>query len=456
MSLASILNIAQSGLTTQQRLLAVISHNIANADTEGYTRQQLNLRAGAPVITPQGAIGTGVLAEAATRVRDGFLDSRYRDEAALQRQYASTRDLLDQIQSALGEPGTTGLSANLSQFYDAFSDLANDPNGPTTRFLARQAGQQLVQRFQSLAAGLSQAGQSAFEQLQARVNEANSLLAQVTQLNRQIVASRGSGGVPDLEDQRDVAIDRLSQLMGVRAVSYADGSVGVIAGNTLLADGVGHQTLAVTTAGSGWGVTLAGSTAAFNPTSGEIRALADFSQSTLPGVQAQLDQLAAQVVASVNTVHQSGTVTNSSPPTTGVPFFAPTGTTAGTIDLSAQVKASPANIVTGASGAPGDAAIALQIAQLRSATVAGLGGQSAAEFYAGVVANVGSLRLGADRAAAAQEALVANLDAQRQSVSGVNTDEEMINLIRAQQAYSAAARIVNIADEMMQELLRMV
>jgi flagellar hook-associated protein 1 FlgK len=456
MSLNSILSIAQSGLTTQQRLLAVISHNIANANTDGYTRQQLTVRAGAPVITPQGAIGTGVVAEAAARVRDSFLDTRYRDEAALQRQYASTRDLLDQIQSALGEPGNTGLSASLGHFYDAFSDLANDPNGPTTRFLARQAGQQLAQRFQSLAAGLTQAGQSAFEQLQDRVSEANALLKQVAQLNGQIVAARGSGAVPDLEDQRDIAIDRLAQLMGVRAVSYDDGSVGVIAGNTLLADGAGHQTLTVNPAGSGWGVALAGSTAAFKVANGEIGALADFSQTTLPGVQDQLDRLAAQVVASVNALHQSGTVTNSSPATTGVPFFDPAGITAGTIDLSAQVKASAANIVTGVSGAPGDSGIALQIAELRNGAVAALGGQSAADFYAGVVANVGSLRQGADRAATAQDTLVANFDAQRQSVSGVNTDEEMINLMRAQQAYSAAARIITIADEMMQDLLRMI
>jgi flagellar hook-associated protein 1 FlgK len=455
MSLSSILSIARSGLSAQQRVLDTIAHNIANADTEGYTRQQTTLQAGVPLLTPHGAIGTGVVAEAAKRLRDGFLDTSYRQEAGLQSQYATTRDLLDQVQSALGEPGSAGLSASLGQFYDAFSDLANDPNGSTTRFLARQAGQQLAARFRGLAGSLSQASQNALAQLQGRVGEANGLLQQVTQLNAQIVAARGAGGVPDLEDQRDMAIDRLTKLMGVRAVSYADGSVGVLTGDTLLADGMNHQTLSVTTVGAGWGVTSGGG-APLNLGGGEIGALTQFTQATLPGLQGQLDQLAGQVVASVNALHQSGTVTNSNPATTGVPFFDPSGTTAATIDLSSQVKASAANIVTGATGSAGDASIALQISQLRGSAVVALGGQSASDFYASVVADVGSLRQTADRGATAQETLVSNIDAQRQSVSGVNTDEEMIAMIRGQQAYSAAARIVGVADEMMQDLLRMI
>lgn len=454
MSLSAFLSIARSALVAQQRQMDVISQNIANATTEGYTRQHLPLTASDPLLTANGAIGTGVTFEAAQRMRSGFLDDSYRREAGLGSQYSTTNDLMSGVQNALAEPGVAGLSTSLGAFFDAFSNLANDPNGATTRFLARQAAQNLVQRFHGVSDGLAAAGQNALNQMQDTVSQVNALLAQVTQLNGQIVSARGIGGSPDLADKRDLALDKLASLIGSRTVAYADGSVGVIAGDTLVADGVGHQSFAVAQVGAGYGVTLTGSTTPVGLTGGQLKALTDFSQITLPGIRQQIDQVAAAVVASVNTLHQSGTVTGSTPPVTGVPLFDPAGTTAASIDLSAQIKASPNNLVTGTSGQPGDAGIALQIAQLRDAPNAGLNGQSITDAYAGVVAYVGSLGQSADQSSTAQQALVSNLNTQRAGTDGVNTDEEMVALIKSQQAYSAAARLIAVADQMMQDLIQ--
>ncbi len=456
MSLASILSIARSALVAQQRTIDTISHNIANASTPGYTRQETPLGSSDPLRTPQGAVGTGVTIEAARRMRDSFLDTTFRQESGLQGQYSATRDLLGQVQQVLGEPGTSGLSTSLGAFFDAFSQLATDPGNATNRFVTRQTAQSLVQRFRSLDGALSQTAQNASAQLQDKVSQSNQLLQQVVDLNGQILAAKGSGGIPDLEDRRDVALDKLSTLLGIRTVAYQDGTVGVIAGDTVVADGAGHQTLTVSPVGSGYGVTLGGSSTVVQLSGGEVKALTDFTQTTVPGIRSQLDQLAGAIVSSINTLHQGGTVSGSTPPVTGVPLFDPAGVTAGSIDLSAQVKASASNIVTGTTGQAGDGTIALQIAQLRQTQLTALGGLSAPEFYTGVVSAIGGLGQTAEQSATAQGTLVANLDAQRSSADGVNTDEEMIALIKGQQAYSAAARIITVADDMMQDLLRMI
>ena len=159
------------------------------------------------------------------------------------------------------------------------------------------------------------------------------------------------------------------------------------------------------------------------------------------------------LVTEVNTLHRGGRTLDGFP---AGDFFDPTGLTAGDLGLSEGVARSAGNIAAGASGGAGDGSIALGIAGLRSAGSAALGGESLGEFYTGLVATVAVMVRGAEQSAVAQDAMLANVRAQRSSVSDVSTDEEMVMLIRQQQAYSAASRLVNVADEMMQDVLRMV
>src|SRR5690606_20710911 len=126
------------------------------------------------------------------------------------------------------------------------------------------------------------------------------------------------------------------------------------------------------------------------------------------------------------------------------------------IAVSAAVLADPTNIVTGATAASGDNSIALQLAALRDTPFAALNSDTPGAFYAGVVGSLGSIVRDATQAAEASDVVLAGIETQRQSVHGVSTDEEMVKLIQQQQAFSAAARLVVVADEMMQDGLRMV
>src|SRR5438093_10658044 len=128
MSLLSFLSIARSAMMAQQRAMDVTAHNVANAQTPGYSRQRLNLRPADPLLTANGMIGRGVTDGGIVRIRDGFLDTAWRHQSGLLGGATTLLSYLSQVESAMNEPSDTGLTATLDQMFQAFGDLANDPS----------------------------------------------------------------------------------------------------------------------------------------------------------------------------------------------------------------------------------------------------------------------------------------------------------------------------------------
>jgi flagellar hook-associated protein 1 FlgK len=453
MSLTSLLGIARSALVTYQRAMTVTAHNVANAETLGYSRQRLAVTPADPLRTPAGLMGRGVTDQGVVRTRDRFLDAAFRHESSLLGTARTLRDLMSQVEAAFAEPSDSGLGSALDGLFHAFSDLAADPASPVNRGLVAQAANRLVAQFHRLDAQISQATQDAGSRLTAEVDEVNSIADQVATLNANILAAGPNHRAPDLEDQRDLLLDRLSALGAVRVTPRADGSVGVMFGDTLLVDGGLAQRLGTQAqAGGGYLITTALGNPV-DPQAGSLRALLDLTTTTLPGVRAQLDTLAAAMVTEVNTIHRTGYAATGG---TGVDFFDPAGLTAGSISLSAAVAASPSAIAAGATAAPGDARVAQLLALVGTAAAGSLGGKSLRDFYTDLSAAVGTAVQDADVTASAHLALVERAEMQRSSVSGVSIDEEMVNLIGQQQVYQAAARLIRTAEEMLAELMRIV
>lgn len=454
MSLASLLSIARTALVTHQRALNVTAHNVANAQTPGYTRQRLNMIPATPLRTPQGLVGRGVADYGIFADRDTFLDAAFRRENGLSGRSTTLRDMLSQVEGVFGEPSETGLGAALDALWDAFSDLANDPSSNSARTLVQQAGRQLARQVNQTDTRLQAISDQLRFQLESQVGDVNAYAQEIAALNKQIQIAGGPlHTAPDLEDQRNLLVDKLSSLINVRVLDRADGTIGLVAGDTLLVDGQAAQQLEVrSVAGGGWGVALQGGVGLIDPGSGSLSALTELSTSGIPAVRGDLDQLVEAIVAQVNAVHQTGFTPGG---VTGTDFFDPAGITARTMALAAPVEASVAEIAAGATAAPGDGAIALQIAQLRTTTIPALGA-TAGEYYVGLVAGVGTLVREADQQASASNVLAQNMETRRSSVSGVSLDEEMVALIVQQQAYAAATRLVRVADETMDALLSMV
>src|SRR6476661_4183025 len=133
MSLGSVLSIARSALNAQQTVMQTTGHNIANVETEGYSRQRTELAANYPQHWTYGSVGTGVMVQNVSRARDALLDTSYRGEAGGAASSQLRHDLLESVQNILGEPSETGLSSAMDAFWSSWSDLATSPTSPAAR-----------------------------------------------------------------------------------------------------------------------------------------------------------------------------------------------------------------------------------------------------------------------------------------------------------------------------------
>lgn len=455
MSLTSLLSIARTALLTQQRAIDTTGHNIANAQTPGYTRQRLAIQAETPLATGFGQVGRGVTAAGIERLRDGFLDASFRRENGDLGKFSTMKDLLAQLDQLFAEPSDTGIATGIDGLFSAFADLANDPTGQTPRTLVRQSAENLTTRFKETDARLSSTAGEVRLRLNQDVTTVNQLTQQIAEINTRIrSAGAGLRESPDLKDKRDTLVDQLSGIVGVRTIDREDGTIGVIAGDALLVDGGQQTALEVRDLENGTiQIAAHGVATSINLTSGSLAGLQELTTKTIPGMRAQLNTLVAGIVTEFNAIHRAGMTSAGG---TGIDFFAPDGLTANTMRVSDAVKQSVNNIAAGVTGAPGDNATALKLAGLRTTGVGSFSGDTIGGAFQRLVSGLAVTVDDANSRHEAQSTLVNHADAQRQSIAGVSIDEELTTLISQQSAYSAAARLVNVADEMIQEVLNMV
>jgi flagellar hook-associated protein 1 FlgK len=454
MSLSNLLGIARSALIAHQRSMNVTAQNVANALTPGYTRRRLVLQSGGLSSYGTSVVGGGVLAGLILRDDDPFLDASYRRESSFLGTSDTRLTFLEQIETSVGEPSDTGVAAALDDLFQAYSDLAANPTNTLEREQVRQAARRFIERLHRLSGSLGQQADFATEMMRSQVNEVNDITTRIADLNQKIVVgANGAGASPDLQDQRDQLVDRLSELMAVKVEIQDNGSLTVIGGDTMLVDGSNHQKLDVVSMGErGFGLqTEAGIT--LDPLAGSLEALSNLTATILPGMTDQLDRFVNAVVTEVNALHMTGYTAQGQ---TGVAFFDPAGTDAATIGLSAPIEASLDAIAAGRTPEPGDNSLALDLAALAGQGIASLGNQTLSVYYTAFATSVGSDVQSARQDTEAGQVLVSQMESLRSSASGVSVDEEMVNLIAQQEAYAAAARLLDVAQGIIQDLLDVV
>lgn len=480
---SGLFSIARSALLTHQVALQTISQNVANAETPGYSRQEAQLVANTPVRMPYGVMGTGVSVATVTRKRDLLLDDTFRSANTLSGDASMRRDLLGQVESIFGEPSDAGMSNALDQFWNSWSDLSTQPSSLAARAVVQQRGRQLSQLFNDYDTQLTTLRNNSLERLSSTVSRINSVAEQVAELNVRIVAGESDGKMAnDLRDMRDLKLDELSKIAGTRVINQSDGSVSVLIGNSTLVEGSTSTPVSVQMETPNplpatpltdvpVRLRLGSSPDRLAPLAGELSAMVDVLNTDIPATRGRLDAMAAQLVAAVNTAHTAGyTFTGATVPGTAAGNFFDAGSIpnpvkAGTIRLDATIAANPASIsASGDSNGPTDNTVAQSLAALRIAddTVTWTTPNGATEsgsflgFFRGLVTRLGIQTASATDNAAVAEGLTDQADLRRQSVSGVSTDEELVNMLRVQQSYQAATKLIKTADEMLQTLLSLV
>lgn len=459
-SLNGILAIARSGLLTQQLALQVTGHNLANATTEGYSRQRAELVPGTPVRLPEGLLGTGVRVADITRARDTLLDGVYRRETSLFHAFDAQHSALSSVEGAFVEGGDLSLGASLDAFWSAWSDLANDPSSVTGRSVVVARAGQLVEQFHSIDATLDVISGQVTASLETSVDRVNAILEEVAALNGAVAGAMSGGrSAPDLADQRDRLLDELAQLLPVESTPRENGAVGVVVEGVSVVEGTHAQTLDLSFASGAWSLSTENGTPVA-VVGGSIGGALITVNDDFSAIRAELDTLARGIVERVNAIHVTGTNPLGA---TGVNFFDDFGdsstVTAQNFALDAAILADPQAVAAGTPDGGGNYQsgandVALLLAGLRdddSGSV--LAGRSINTAYRDLVADVGLRTAASKHTLDGHAVLRASAGERRESVSGVASDEELVKVVQFQAAYGAAARLVTTVDEMYQTLL---
>ncbi|MBV9850802.1 MAG: flagellar hook-associated protein FlgK [Armatimonadetes bacterium] len=451
------INIGASGLAASQLGQDVTGNNISNANTPGYSVESANFQANGPLSAPDsiagslpnGQIGTGVSVNSITRAQDQYLSNQLRAGNGTLGLQTAQSDALQQIENAYGEPSDNGLNAALTSFFQGFNNVANNPEDLGVRSTAIQNGVTLTNAFQSIGAQLDGVGAQLSQKAASDVQTINSYGTQIAALNATIRASNVAGQQPnDLLDQRDQLLDKLSSLANINVLNNSDGTVNVSIATTDLVVGVDANA-----------VTVAGLQARGDLQSGDLAGVAQ-AQTSLQNNRTALNNLAAAVAAQVNSVHSAGAGLDGS---TGLNFFSVTsGNEAATISVNPALLSDPSKLAAaqapatpGAAPAPGDAAVATQLANLQnlSLTSGPLAGKTLIGYYQETVTDAGAQAATAQTAQSSAQASVTQLSNQRDSITGVSTDTELTNMMRYQRAYQASARFVQTQDDMLNTLI---
>ncbi|MDZ7294826.1 MAG: flagellar hook-associated protein FlgK [candidate division KSB1 bacterium] len=456
--ISDLLNTARRGLHAQSHALHVASHNIANANTDGYSRQRVSMAPSEPLRTPAGMVGTGVDVTQIERLRESLWDWQLNAEYQELARWQARAMALQEIEVLINEPSETGLAAALEGFWDSWQTLANYPEEASARQQVREWGLRLAAAFNRVYRGLTTVQQSLDEQVGLLVNQVNDLGRQIAALNVQIAQAESSGvQANDFRDRRDLLINELSRLVDVQVIEMPSGMVNVTVGGETLVAGDKVRNIEVTTTtvqgvvvhSPRWGVN--GREVLIR--GGRIGGLLEMIHSVIPQYRTRLDTVATAVATEVNRVHQQGYAPDGS---SGIPFFAPDTSGAGDIAVHPAILNSLNAIAASRDGTVGNGDIALEISRIKNQAVINQGTESINSFFRRIVAALGLDIQSATNTSENLEQFVQQLEMKRESVSGVSLDEEMADLIRFQRAYQASARLVAMVDELMQTVLNMV
>jgi flagellar hook-associated protein 1 FlgK len=457
MAVSSLFEIGKSALLASQKALTVTSHNIANVNTPGFSRQEVVLGVANPVLLNGSYLGMGVTALEVTRHYDSFVQSQLLLQYQNYGSSSAQKEALGQIEQIFNEMQNLGLSTSLSEFFDAWQEVSANPEGMTQRSVLLQKAGSLVLSARQMERGILDSLNNINDQVAGLAVQVNAMASEIAGLNKSILqmeGGTGDGSALDLRDRRTSLLNELGKIIEIS--TYEDkgtGAVNVMTGMQNLVSGDSAHSLEVTFDTEGRpGLSLDAVDITSRVSKGEIGGLLAAREGIENSQLQGLRQLVSSVVEQVNGLHRSGFGLDG---VTGRDFFT-AGTTPETVisDLSVNVTEA-SQIAAAASGAsvPGDNQTALQIAGLREAPVAALGDVSFETFYRGLVTTAAGQSKAASDSLTFDENLLAEITSKRDALSAVSLDEEAANLIRFQRSYEAAARMIKVADELLQTVL---
>jgi len=459
MGVSSALDTARSGLSAASLAIETTSNNVANAATEGYSRQTVDLANNDPVRVGGVQQGTGVVATAIARASDRFLTGQIVEESGTGASASSRQEVLVLAESWLADSEVEGLTQRLQGVFDAMSEATADPGDNTYRTSLAYAADSFATTVRRTASALNDLVNDVEDKLETLVEEANTLLEQVASLNQRIVASDGTAA--DLLDQRDRLLNEIAGAIGTTARIGADGTATVMLGGHAIVSGIESRGLEVDedddgdvfvalTAGAG---RIDMSSVIGGNVGGNVEGIEDVS-----GYLSRLDDLAEELADAFNEVHNAGYDLNGD---AGEDFFELASTSGHaamgfTFNSDLLDDADLLAFASDSSAAVGDGGNLSDLIDIESSDLFDDDTTTAEKVLMSLLSDVGADVVDATMDAEHANAVLADLQGLRDSIAGVDLDEEASNLIKFQAAYQAAAKVLRATDSMLQTLMDVV
>jgi len=458
-------SITTGALDADQSALDVVSNNVANANTTGYTRQVANFEENDPITINGQGYGDGVTNTGGVSQRDRVLEQELQQQS--QNTAASTARLtaLNQVQTVFNQTttansssstdATDGISQDLTNFFDSLSSLEASPADSSLRQGVLSSATTLASDFQSASSQLAAQQSSLDQQSISVISQVNSLTQTIAQLNLQIQSTSPTADAGVLEDQRQQDIQQLSQLVGVHQIQTENNGLTITtsSGALLVSEG---QSYALSTGPLNGSTHIYDSqgndiTSSLEAGGGEIGGVLTARNQDIPQIVSALDTLAYDFGTQVNTVNEAGSDANGN---AGVAIFNLPATAAGASAAISVAVTSPSQIAAAGAGlGSSDDSNLLTLANLANQTI--IAGSTPADYYASFVASLGTLVSDVSTQNTAQQASLSQLQSQVNSLSAVNLNDEAASLETFEQSYEAASKVFSVLDQVMTSALNL-
>ncbi len=460
-------NSAVRGLLASQRALYTTNHNIDNANTKGYSRQQVEQRATNPFKMPGiGFLGTGTEIYNVKRIRDSFVDFKYWSEMAPLGEWEIKKNSLTEIEKLMGEPSKSSFTQYMNDFYKSLDEMSKNSSDISFREPVRENALAFTRHINETTQRLMNMKTETEHEIDAKIKTVNSLSERIAGLNRQIYSLEIDGKqVNDLRDRRELLVDELSKIVNIKVNESPDGKYNISLSGISIVDHLSTNKLSLKTTDTGtekeYKLTWENG-GEVNLRSGELKGLLDMLTGNgegntyrgIPYFQKQLNEFAKGFADKFNDLHSKGYTLKdeNGNSATGINFFKyDPNSPAATLTLDKSILEDIKNIA--AAGNPGGSAddninLLALIKQREDKTffTGDISQGTPDDFIKSMLSSMAVDSLQAKRFYETQGLMQKNIDSKRQSISGVNLDEEMADMIRFQHVYIASSKMISTMD----------
>ncbi len=464
----AMMDTGKRAMMNSQTALQTVSHNIASKNVEGFSRQRVELQTAEPTGEGNLRIGNGARATQIVRINNPFIEKQLEQEGNTLGDKQARASLMARVEQVFNEQTDKGLNKYMGDFFNAFREVSNNPENLALRDQVKQSGEFLAKDFRRVSGQLHKIQGEADFEVHSEVASINGITREIASLNQRIASVEINGVTAnDERDRRDQLIKELSQKIDIRYAESKSGELTVTAANqAILVSGSEQRDLIAAPSEERDGKREGDvdiyykSTANGTPMritdrikGGYLGGLLSVRDKYINKTLDKIDDLAYNVATEINKIHTSGYDRMSRP---GLNFFS-VGDKAGAasrIAVNRAILEDPGRIVAAAEpNAPGDNRIANIISSLQYQNKMDHGQSTYDGFYNNIVGDVGVTTGRANSDKTSQKDIVDQLKNIRESISGVSLDEETAKMIEYQKTFEASARLIKVADEMMNTVM---